>query len=81
MTSVGTLKSAQRSRQSYPSRRRRAATAAAARLRGVAERARVESLGHGFWQVKLSYGFTEDADVPAALEAIVACGNLAPPTQ
>ncbi|MBV9880235.1 MAG: potassium transporter Kup [Gemmatirosa sp.] len=34
------------------------------------ERAHVESLGNGFWQVKLRYGFMEDADVPAALAMI-----------
>ena len=34
------------------------------------ERAVVESLGNGFWQVKLRYGFMEDADVPAALRAL-----------
>ena len=30
----------------------------------------VEDLGAGFWQVKLSYGFMEDADVPSALAKI-----------
>ncbi|WP_425485838.1 potassium transporter Kup [Gemmatirosa kalamazoonensis] len=34
------------------------------------ERVTVEDLGHGFWQVKLRYGFMEEADVPAALAAI-----------
>jgi KUP system potassium uptake protein len=34
------------------------------------ERSTVESLGHGFWQVQLNYGFMEDADIPAALAAI-----------
>jgi KUP system potassium uptake protein len=34
------------------------------------ERARVEALGRGMWQVVLRYGFMEDADVPAALRAI-----------
>jgi KUP system potassium uptake protein len=33
-------------------------------------RARVESLGHGLWQVVLRYGFMEDADIPAALQAL-----------
>ncbi|MDF1504008.1 potassium transporter Kup [Roseisolibacter sp. H3M3-2] len=32
-----------------------------------AERASVEALGHGLWQVTLRYGFMEDADVPDAL--------------
>ena len=34
------------------------------------ERASVETLGHDFWQVKLRYGFMEDADIPAALAAL-----------
>jgi KUP system potassium uptake protein len=34
------------------------------------ERVEVESLGHGFWQVKLNYGFMEDVDIPAALATI-----------
>jgi KUP system potassium uptake protein len=34
------------------------------------ERAEVTPLGNGFWQVKLRYGFMEDADVPAALQAL-----------
>ena len=34
------------------------------------ERAQVHPLGNGFWQVRLNYGFMEDADVPAALQAI-----------
>jgi KUP system potassium uptake protein len=33
-------------------------------------RAVVDSLGHGFWNVRLNYGFMEDVDVPAALRAI-----------
>jgi KUP system potassium uptake protein len=37
---------------------------------GLAERATVEELGHGFWQVTLNYGFMEEADVPAALAAL-----------
>ena len=35
-----------------------------------ADRANVQSLGHGFWQVRLSYGFMQDADVPRALAEI-----------
>ena len=34
------------------------------------ERAEVEALGHGFWRVRLRYGFTEDPDVPRALTAL-----------
>jgi len=37
-----------------------------------AERATVHSLGDGFSQVVLKYGFTEEPDVPAALSNIVA---------
>ena len=33
-------------------------------------RAVVDSLGGGFWQIRLNYGFMEDVDVPAALRAI-----------
>jgi KUP system potassium uptake protein len=33
-------------------------------------RAVVESLGRGFWHIRLNYGFMEDVDVPAALRAI-----------
>ena len=35
-----------------------------------AERVEVRALAPGFWHVRLSYGFMEDADVPAALGAI-----------
>lgn len=31
------------------------------------ERAKVESLGNGFYRIKLSYGFSEDPDVPRSL--------------
>jgi KUP system potassium uptake protein len=34
------------------------------------ERVSVEALGRGLWQVLLRYGFMEDADVPAELQAI-----------
>ena len=34
------------------------------------DRASVKSLGNGFWDVRLSYGFMEDADIPAALAKI-----------
>jgi KUP system potassium uptake protein len=33
-------------------------------------RAEVESLGGGFWHIRLNYGFMEDVDVPEALRAI-----------
>ncbi|MGC4081185.1 MAG: potassium transporter Kup [Vicinamibacterales bacterium] len=32
-----------------------------------AERVQVERLGHGFWRVIVSYGFTEEPDVPTVL--------------
>jgi len=35
-----------------------------------AERVVVTSLGNGFWQVRLSYGFMEDVDIPAELGKI-----------
>ena len=35
-----------------------------------ADRAEVEDLGNGFWRVRLTYGFTDTPDVPAALEAL-----------
>jgi KUP system potassium uptake protein len=35
-----------------------------------AERASVTEIGHGLWQVVLRYGFMQDADVPAALQAL-----------
>ncbi|MCC6241708.1 MAG: potassium transporter Kup [Gemmatimonadaceae bacterium] len=38
------------------------------------ERSSVKSLGNGFWDVRLSYGFMEDADIPAALATIGAEG-------
>jgi KUP system potassium uptake protein len=41
----------------------------------------VEDLGAGFWQVKLSYGFMEDADVPAALATIDYPGLLFKPME
>jgi KUP system potassium uptake protein len=33
-------------------------------------RTTVDALGHGFWHIRLNYGFMEDVDVPAALKAI-----------
>jgi KUP system potassium uptake protein len=35
-----------------------------------AERASVEEIGHGLWQVVLRYGFLEDADIPEALRTL-----------
>jgi KUP system potassium uptake protein len=35
-----------------------------------AERASVAEIGHGLWQVTLRYGFMEDPDIPAALQAL-----------
>ncbi|HEX5581090.1 MAG TPA: potassium transporter Kup, partial [Gemmatimonadaceae bacterium] len=43
------------------------------------ERARVQALGHSFWQVVLRYGFMEDVDIPAALRAIEYDGLSFPP--
>jgi len=37
-----------------------------------ARRTTVHNLGEGFYQIELRYGFFEQPDVPAALEAIVA---------
>ncbi len=34
------------------------------------ERVEVTDLGHGFWQVKLRYGFMEDVDIPLALRTV-----------
>jgi KUP system potassium uptake protein len=38
------------------------------------ERASVEAFGSGFYRIILSYGFMEEADVPAALAKIKGCG-------
>jgi len=38
------------------------------------ERVEVEPLGHGFWRVRVAYGFMETPDVPAALDACRAHG-------
>ncbi len=34
------------------------------------DRVKIESLGNGFWQVRLSYGFMEDVNIPVALAKI-----------
>ncbi len=34
----------------------------------AAQRVAVEPLGHGFWRVRVAYGFMETPDVPAALD-------------
>ena len=36
----------------------------------AADRVELQALGNGFWQVRLNYGFMQDADVPTALAAI-----------
>ncbi|HEX5829978.1 MAG TPA: potassium transporter Kup [Gemmatimonadaceae bacterium] len=45
------------------------------------ERAQVEPLGHGLWQVVLRYGFMQDVDIPAALRAIEQDGLAFPPME
>jgi KUP system potassium uptake protein len=35
----------------------------------ASERVAVEPLGHGFWRVRVAYGFMESPDMPAALAA------------
>ena len=44
----------------------------------VGERARVESLGRGFWRVTLRFGFLDRPDVPAALAQVAAQGLRVP---
>ena len=39
---------------------------------GAGERVAVEPLGHGFWRVRVAYGFMETPDIPSALAA---CGE------
>ena len=39
------------------------------------ERARVESLGDGFYRIMLHYGFSEDVDVPRDLQGVETCGE------
>jgi KUP system potassium uptake protein len=46
---------------------------------GMADRARVESLGHGFWRVTLNFGFMNRPDVPKALTLCAAQGLPIPP--
>ena len=38
----------------------------------AAERVTIEHLGHNFWQIQADFGFTENPEVPALLEA---CGR------
>jgi KUP system potassium uptake protein len=38
-------------------------------------RVETDDLGHGFYRLVLHYGFMEEADVPAALMQIEACGQ------
>jgi KUP system potassium uptake protein len=38
------------------------------------ERVAIDDLGHNFWQIRADFGFTEDPDVPALLDA---CGRHA----
>ncbi|MES2958160.1 MAG: potassium transporter Kup [Pseudomonadota bacterium] len=42
------------------------------------ERLKVEDLGHGFWRVRVRFGFMEAPDVPRALELAAAYGIVAP---
>ena len=37
---------------------------------GLAERVRVQALGHDCWQVELSFGFKNEPDVPKALSVL-----------
>jgi KUP system potassium uptake protein len=43
-----------------------------------AQRAQVAPLGHGFWQVTLTFGFMEEPDVPRALQLCEAQGLRVP---
>ena len=44
-----------------------------------ADRIRVEKLAHGFWRATVTYGFTDDPDVPAALALVDEPGLAFPP--
>ena len=46
-----------------------------------ANRIRVEKLDHGFWRATVTYGFTDDPDVPAALALVDVPGLSFPPMQ
>ena len=46
-----------------------------------ADRIRVEKLAHGFWRATVTYGFTDDPDVPAALALVDEPGLAFPPMQ
>jgi KUP system potassium uptake protein len=45
---------------------------------GIDERAQVEALGHGFWRVRLNFGFMDTPDVPKALKLCEAQGLAIP---
>jgi len=45
---------------------------------GAEERAKVETMGHGFWRVTLSFGFMDTPDVPRALDLCAAHGLSIP---
>ena len=45
---------------------------------GIEERAQVEALGHGFWRVRLNFGFMDTPDVPKALKLCEAQGLAIP---
>jgi KUP system potassium uptake protein len=44
----------------------------------IEERAKVEALGHGFWRVRLNFGFMDTPDVPKALKLCEAQGLTIP---
>ncbi len=39
------------------------------------KRSTIDDLGRGFFRLVLNYGFMEEADVPAALSQVDACGR------
>jgi KUP system potassium uptake protein len=45
---------------------------------GMAQRAQVQALGHGFWRVTLNFGFMNTPDVPKALQLCEAQGVAVP---
>jgi KUP system potassium uptake protein len=46
---------------------------------GLAQRAQVQALGHGFWRVTLNFGFMNTPDVPKALRLCEQQGVAVPP--